>query len=120
MGDLGLVITLRGRHFSQHEAACGAEHNFRLLVVRADHSRTVCACWRAEGFFRVEARTPASRERYGHLVLLSGVTVWSFQQGASHRCAGFHTLLRISRLIFSKHVFAICSDPIAVMFNLGL
>ena len=71
-------------------------------------------------FFCVEARTPASRERYGHLVLLSGVTVWSFQQGASHRCAGFHTLLRISRLIFSKHVFAICSDPIAVMFNLGL
>ena len=40
-------------HFSQHEAACGAEPN-------TCGARRVC----------VEARTLASRERYGHLVLL--------------------------------------------------
>ena len=52
------------------EAACGAERHFRMLVVRADHSRNVGACWSAE-FLCVEAPRPASRERCGHLVLLS-------------------------------------------------
>ena len=85
----------------------GGRH-FRMLLVRADHSRSVCACWPAEFFFFffVEARTPVSRERYGHLVLLSSVSAWPFQQGASQRCADFRTLLRISRLIFLKHVFS--------------
>ena len=64
MEDLGLVKTLRGGHFSHHEAACGAERHFRMLMVRADHSRCVCACWRAEFLFCVEARTPAWRLRY--------------------------------------------------------
>ena len=44
--DLGLVKTLGGGHFSQQEAACGPECLFRLLVVRAEHPRGVCACWR--------------------------------------------------------------------------
>ena len=56
-------------------------------------------------FFCVAARTPASRERHGHLVLLSSVSAWPFP-GASHRCAGFHTL---QRLKFLKHVFCNCS-----------
>ena len=47
----------------------------------------------------VEARTLASRERYGHLVLLSSVSAWPFQQGASQSCAG-----RISRLKILKHL----------------
>ena len=62
--------------------------------------------------FCVEARTPASRVRYGHLVLLSSVSAWPFLQGASHRCVGFHTLLRITRLKFLKRVFCNCSNPI--------
>ena len=69
MEDLRLAKTLRGRHFSQHNAACGAERHFRMFVVRADQWRNVFAFWRAD-FFCVEARTPASRERYGHRVLL--------------------------------------------------
>ena len=35
MEDFGLVITPRGRHFSPHEAACGAERHLRIPVVRA-------------------------------------------------------------------------------------
>ena len=35
------------------------------------------------------------------------VSAWPFQQGASHRCAGFHTLLRISKLYFLEHVFSL-------------
>ena len=43
MQDLGLVLTLRGGHLSQHEAAWSAERLFECLVVRADHSRDVGA-----------------------------------------------------------------------------
>ena len=32
MEDLGLVITFRGGHFCQHEAACGAERHFFYAV----------------------------------------------------------------------------------------
>ena len=32
MEELGLVITLRGRHFSQLEAACNAESFFECLL----------------------------------------------------------------------------------------
>ena len=48
--DLGLVKTLRGGHFSQHEAACGAE---RAQTTGAQRFF----------FFCVEVRTLASRER---------------------------------------------------------
>ena len=103
MEDLGLVKTLRGGHFSQHEAAS--------FLNAFDARRPLTWCMRMLArrvSLCVEARTPASRERYGHLVLLSSVSAWPFQQGA--RCAGFHTLLRISRLKFLKHVFCKCSD----------
>ena len=60
---------------------------------------TLCVCMLARRIsLCVEARTPASRERYGHLVLLSSVSAWPFQPRASHGCAGFHTWLGISRL----------------------
>ena len=45
---------------------------FRMLVVRAEHSRNVGACWREEFFFFcVESCTPASRERCGYVVRVS-------------------------------------------------
>ena len=37
----------------------------RMLVVRADHSRNVCACWRAE-FLRRSTHALAPRQRCGH------------------------------------------------------
>ena len=104
MEDLGLVKTLRSGHFSQHEAACGAERQFL-------NAHIVCAHAGAQSFFCVEARTPASCKRYGHLVLLPSVRSWPFQQRAGHRCASFHTLLTISRLILLKHVPAIAPTP---------
>ena len=52
MEDLGLVVTQRGRHFFQHEAACGVEHH-------------VCVCWRAELFFA------STREHHGPFLRMS-------------------------------------------------
>ena len=40
-----------------------------------------------------------------------GGSVWPFQQGASRRFAGVHTLLRILRMKFLKHVSAIAPTP---------
>ena len=39
------------------------------------------------------------------------VSAWPLSQGASHRCADFNTMLRISRLNFLKHVPAIAPTP---------
>ena len=75
-----------------------------MLLLRTDHSRCVRMLARRVSFF-ASRRTLASSERYGHLVLLSSVSAWPFQQGACHRCVGVHTLLRISRLKLLKHVF---------------
>ena len=53
MEDVGLAKeTLWGRHFSQLDAAFGAERHFRLLVVRAGHPRNAYARWRAKFFCR--------------------------------------------------------------------
>ena len=109
MQDLGLVKKQRGRHFSQHEAACGAERHFRMPVARGDHSRNVCACWRAAFFFlrRSTHACVARALRPPCTAVVTSVSAWPFQHGASHRCAGFHTLQRISRLNCWKHVPAI-------------
>ena len=114
MEDLGLVKTLRGRHFSQHETDCGAERLWRrapfLNAFGARRPLTKCLRMLALRVSScVEARTPASRERYGHLVLQSSVSAWPSQQGAS---AGFHTSLRISRVNFFEARFLQLLRPI--------
>ena len=45
------------------------------------------------------------------------MTAWPFQQGGSHRCAGFHTLQRISSLNCWKHVPAMASRPIVCQLS---
>ena len=79
MEDLGLVMTLRGVASPSMKLLVAQSTIFECFVVRAHLSRNVCACWRAECFFfcRDEARTLVSRERYGHLVLLSSVSAWA-------------------------------------------
>ena len=62
--DLRQAKTLRGRHLSQHEAACGAERLFECLWC-ALTSRALFAHAGAQSFFCVEARRLSSRERYG-------------------------------------------------------
>ena len=48
---------------------------FRQLVVRADHSRNVCACWRAAFFFFCRsAHALASRERDGPPLRISWIS----------------------------------------------
>ena len=44
VGRLWFWKTLRSGRFSQHDAVCGAERQFRMFVVRADHSRKVFPC----------------------------------------------------------------------------
>ena len=63
--DFGLVLTLPGRHFSQHDAACGAERLFECLWC-ARSMRNVCACWRKGFFLRRSKHALASREDHGH------------------------------------------------------
>ena len=46
------------------------------------------------------------------LVLLSSVRAWPFQQGASHRCAGFHHIAENFTIeIFEARFFAIALTP---------
>ena len=82
MEDFTPVITLRGRHFSQHEACLWCRAPFRMLVVRADHTCNVCACWRA-GFFFVEARACSRRaSATGHFsAWLGEVALFHFDSG---------------------------------------
>ena len=55
-----------------------------LISSGARRTLTLCVRMLARRVsFCVEARTLASRERYGYLVLLSSVSVGSFQQGAT-------------------------------------
>ena len=74
MEDPGLVKTLRGGHFSQHEAARGSERQFLKILVRADHSRSVCACRHAEFFLRRSTHTVASPEPNGPFLNISGIS----------------------------------------------
>ena len=55
MEGLGLVITLRGGHFSQHEAACGAERIFFECFWCAQTTHVVCAHAGAQSFFASHA-----------------------------------------------------------------
>ena len=43
------------------DAACGAERHCRMLVVRADHTRNGCACWRAVFFLRPSTHASVAR-----------------------------------------------------------
>ena len=58
MGSIGWVE----KHFVYRDIGCRRweGRHFRMLLVRADHSRSVCAYWRAELLF-ASRRTPASR-----------------------------------------------------------
>ena len=58
--DLGLARTLQDRYVSQHDAACGAERHFRMLVLRAEHTAQRFRMLAHSFFF-------GSRERCGHL-----------------------------------------------------
>ena len=99
MEDVGLALTLRGAVTSPSmKLLVATERHFRMFVVRADHSRNVCTRWHAEFFFFcVEARTAcvARAQRPPCTAVVMSVSVWPFQQGASHRCASFHTLQKL-------------------------
>ena len=61
-----------------------------LLVAQgAISSRLGCAQTTRATFARKPLRPPCT-------AVVTSVSAWPFQQGASHRCAGFHTLQRIS------------------------
>ena len=90
--------------------------SLKLLLVRADHSRYVSACFRAECFLRRSAHACVARAlRPPCTVVVMSASAWPFQHRAIHRRAGFHTLQTISRLNCWKHVPAIPPDPFPIV-----
>ena len=68
MEDLGLANALRRRHVSQDEGACGAERQFRTLVVRLPLSHTSTCTYLASDVAKpsVVPRILTSMEIHGH------------------------------------------------------
>ena len=94
---------------SQHEAAQSAIFASSWF---AQTTRTVSSHAGAQRFFLRRSTHACVARTPGHHVLLLSVSACPFQQGATHRCADFHTFQIFSRLNGWKHVPAIASDPL--------
>ena len=93
-----MAKTPRGRHFSQDDAAFGAEHHFRMLVVRAGHPRNVFACGRADFFFASKhARLGRANATAPCTAVVMSVSAWLFPHIAENyeiellEARSFHT-----------------------------
>ena len=112
-GRLGLVTTLRFRHFSQNEAVSGAERFFECLWC----AQTTLAMFAHAGaqsfFFRASKHTRLRRaSATATLCCCRHVAAWPFQQGASHRCAGLPPIENFTIEIFEARSHSCFQPPL--------